>query len=188
MTQGFGQMRAPVNASGPTQIRPPLRKHPRPVRLSTSDLGNNKPAETELADTTVENTEWMDAQAPRQLLRVVIVEDEAIIAMELEMLLADMDVEVVGVAMNAVEAEALVAAERPDCVTMDINIQGERDGVEAARAIFEKYGIRSIFVSAYSNAETRSRAAPAQPIGWVTKPVETAQLDEMLRRIERDEA
>lgn len=186
MTQDFGQMRAPVAKAGGMQNKSLLRKIYRPFRLGTSDLGKDKATRQQQVDPAVDQTDGLEATAPRRPLRVVIVEDEAIIAMELEMLLAELDVDVVGVAMTADEAEALVAEHRPDCLTMDINIQGARDGVEAARAIFEKYGIRSVFVSAYGNDETRSRAADAQPIGWVMKPVETEQLDEMLRRVARD--
>ncbi|MFN4100436.1 MAG: response regulator [Pararhodobacter sp.] len=119
----------------------------------------------------------------KEPLRVLIVEDEAIISMELEMLLEDLKAEVVGIAMTAAEAEALVAQHRPDCVTMDINIQGDRDGVAAAHDIFERYGVRSIFVSAYSDAATRKRAETANPLGWVKKPVDIEELDLILRQV-----
>ncbi|MFU8866007.1 MAG: response regulator [Rhodobacterales bacterium] len=187
MTQDFGQMRAPVANFGPVQNRSLLRKLYRPFRLGTPGPDHEKTADKNQAGIAADQPEEVVAEAPRRPLRVVIVEDEAIIAMELEMILAELGVDVVGVAMSADEAEALVAEQRPDCVTMDINIQGARDGVEAARAIFGKYGIRSVFVSAYGNEEARMRAADVQPIGWVMKPVETEQLDQMLRRVAQDE-
>jgi len=186
MTQDLGQMRAPVAEGDPGQNRSLLRKLHRPFRLGTSGPEHEKPANKTQAGIAADQADEVVAEAPRRPLRVLIVEDEAIIAMELEMILAELGVDVVGVAMSADEAEALVAEQRPDCVTMDINIQGARDGVEAARAIFRKYGIRSVFVSAYGNEETRVQAADAQPIGWVMKPVETDQLDEMLRRVAQD--
>ncbi|MCC5970784.1 MAG: response regulator [Pararhodobacter sp.] len=137
------------------------------------------------AGATTEPADRISHRSPRDTLRVVIVEDEAIISMELEMLLEDLNADVVGTAMTAAEAEALVAAHRPDCITMDINIRGDRDGVDAARDIFRKYGVRPIFVTAYGDAETRKRAMPAHPIGWIRKPIEKEELDEMLRRVKR---
>ncbi len=124
--------------------------------------------------------------APRAPLRALIVEDELIIAMELEMILEELNVEVVGIAINATEAEAIVAAKKPDCITMDINIQGDRDGVVTARDIYEKYGIRSIFVSAYGNTAMRILAAPANPLGWVRKPIEKEDLQDILSRLDAE--
>ncbi len=124
-------------------------------------------------------------ELPRRPLRVVIVEDEVIISMDLQMLLEELQAEVVGTATSADEADALVAAAWPDVVTMDINIKGDRDGVTAANEIFEKYGVRSIFVSAYGDPATRARAEPAKPFGWVMKPIDKADLDQVLRLVQR---
>lgn len=130
------------------------------------------------------------SQLPRRLttgsgrpLRVVVVEDEAIIAMDIEMMLQDLGAEVVGVAMTAAEAVRLAELHRPDCATMDINIKGDRDGVSAAIEIYEVLGIRSIFVSAYGNDETRARASPAQPLGWIKKPLDMEDLRSALDRV-----
>lgn len=120
---------------------------------------------------------------PDRPLRVLIVEDEAIIAMDLEMTLEDMGAQVVGIAMTAADAARLAKLHRPDCVTMDINIKGDRDGVSAAIEIYETVGIRSIFVSAYGNDETLARAAAANPIGWVMKPIDVRDLREAFARI-----
>lgn len=103
-------------------------------------------------------------------LRVLIVEDKALIAMDLEAMLQDLGAEVVGIAMTAAEAVQLARLHRPDCATMDIRLKGDRDGVSAAIELYRTLGIRSIFVSAYGNAETRARAADANPIGWIRKP------------------
>ncbi len=123
-------------------------------------------------------------ELPRRPLRVVVVEDEMIISMDLQMLLEELRVDVVGTAISADEADVVVSAERPDVVTMDINIKGDRDGVTAANEIFEKYGIRSIFVSAYGDAATMARAEPARPFGWVRKPIDKADLDQILQLVQ----
>jgi len=125
--------------------------------------------------------------APASPLRVVIVEDEAIIAMELEMLLEDLGAEVVGIASSAAEAEDLVNAYRPDIVTMDFDIKGDRDGVSAAQGIFERYGIRAIFISGFSDPETRQRAEACQAIAWIKKPVNPVDLAAALEGLEPSE-
>lgn len=121
---------------------------------------------------------------PRRL-RAVIVEDEPIVAMNLEMLLEDLDADVVGIAMCAADACALVQTHKPDFVTMDINLKGDRDGVSAAIEIFKTYGVRSIFISSYSDLATQKRAEPCRAIAWIKKPIDTADLSDALNLVVR---
>ncbi len=125
--------------------------------------------------------------APNRPLRVIVVEDDAIIAMEIEMMLQDLGAEVVGLARTAADAVELAELHRPDCATMDISIKGNRDGVSAAIEIYETLGIRSIFVSAYGNDETRARAVRAHPLGWVMKPFNTKDIKSALDRVLDDD-
>jgi len=120
-----------------------------------------------------------EGEEPRKL-RAMIVEDEFIIALELEMVLADLGVVVVASA-SAVERAVRMAGEiRPDFITMDIRLPGDRDGISGATEIFERFGIRSIFVSAYKDDEMLTRAQAAQPLGWVRKPVAPPALKAVL--------
>ena len=119
-------------------------------------------------------------------LRIMIVEDEAIIAMDLEMTLEDLGAEIVCTADNAAEAFRLAKLYRPDCATMDISINGDRDGVSAAIELYENLGIRSIFVSAFGNPETRARAASANPIDWIGKPFSEADLKRIFDRLTQE--
>jgi two-component system, response regulator PdtaR len=112
----------------------------------------------------------------RRKLRAVVVEDEFIIALELEMLLAELGIEVIGSANTGEKALALAADMKPDFLTMDIKLPGERDGIGTAVEIFGRHGIRSIFVSAYKDAELFERAQAAKPLGWVRKPVSLGAL------------
>lgn len=123
------------------------------------------------------------AEPPRHRGRVLVVEDQALIAMEIEDLLGDLNFDVVGTAMDAKEALRLAALHRPDLVTMDINLGAGPDGISAATEIFQRLGIRSIFVSAYGNAETRARADAARPLGWLPKPVSRASLEAILAKL-----
>ena len=116
---------------------------------------------------------------PRRL-RAMIVEDEFIIALELETVLTDLGVEIVASASTVEKAVRLAEEVRPDFVTMDIKLPGDRDGISGATEIFERFGIRSIFVSAYNDEEMLARAKAAHPLGWVRKPVATAALRAVL--------
>ncbi|HET7410715.1 MAG TPA: response regulator [Paracoccaceae bacterium] len=112
----------------------------------------------------------------------MIVEDEFIIALELEMVLADLGVEVVASASTVDRAVRMAGEIRPDFVTMDVKLPGGRDGISGATEIFERFGIRSIFVSAYKDEEMLARAQAAQPLGWVRKPVAPSALRAVLPR------
>lgn len=125
--------------------------------------------------------ETQDDRVARRL-RVMIVEDEFIIALELEMVLADLGVEVVGSANSVESAISMAEKIRPDFITMDVKLPGSRDGISGAIEIFERFGIRSIFVSAYKDDEMLARSRAAQPLGWVRKPVSVAALRAALPR------
>jgi CheY-like chemotaxis protein len=102
--------------------------------------------------------------------KVLIVEDDFLVAMAMELALKEVGVDVVGIARSAEEAEDLAAKHRPKLVVMDIHLAGERDGVDAALAIFRTHGIRSVFATAHQDSHTRHRAEPSAPLGWLSKP------------------
>ena len=120
-------------------------------------------------------------ERPIERLRVAVVEDEAVIAIEIEDLLLGCGAEVVGTAMSADEAVRLAETVRPDCMTMDIRLQGERDGISAAVEIYQRFGIRCIFVSAYNDPGTVARGEQARPFSWVAKPIRPDVLVSSLR-------
>ncbi len=102
--------------------------------------------------------------------RVLIVEDEFLVALTAEDALRDAGLEVVGVAATFEEAVALAGRLLPDLALMDIRLASARDGVEAAAELRLRFGIASLFTSANHDAATMRRAAPAQPAGWLPKP------------------
>lgn len=108
---------------------------------------------------------------PLDAIRVLIVEDEWVLAASAEAALEEARCIVVGIATTADEAIVLAEAERPDLVLMDIRLRGPRDGIDAAREIRSRFGIRSLFVTAHSDAETRRQGDEADPAGWIQKPV-----------------
>lgn len=107
---------------------------------------------------------------------MLIVEDNWLVAVELEATLQEAGYAVVGVAVSADEAVQICQAERPELVLMDIRLLGQRDGVDAAMEIRKRFGIRSVFVSAHDDPDVRARAEPAQPLGWIGKPITGAVL------------
>jgi two-component system, response regulator PdtaR len=102
--------------------------------------------------------------------RVLIVEDEIFIQLDLERELIAAGFTVVGITDTADDAVRLAARENPDVVLMDVRLRGTRDGVDAALEIWERLGIRSLFISGNIDQALMARAAAAEPLGFVHKP------------------
>lgn len=103
-------------------------------------------------------------------VRILVVEDDFFVAVELEHRLQDAGYQVVGVAVSAEEAVQMAAAGDPTLAIMDIRLSGTGDGIEAAIKLLRDFGVPSIFASAHSDPETRRRGAAAKPLGWLEKP------------------
>ncbi|MDH4189284.1 MAG: EAL domain-containing protein [Betaproteobacteria bacterium] len=110
----------------------------------------------------------INPQLDRQ--RVLIVEDEAVIAMELAELLRECGLEVVGSAASGELAIAEALDKRPDLVMMDIMIKGPMDGIEAATRIRAKLDVPVVFLTAYGDPATLERAKRVAPYGYLLKP------------------
>jgi DNA-binding NarL/FixJ family response regulator len=102
--------------------------------------------------------------------RVLVVEDDFLIAMQTEVALAAAGFEVVGPAATAEEAIALARDAQPMLAVMDIRLASSRDGIDAARQLYQDLAIRCIFATAHDDAHTRGRAEPYAPLGWLPKP------------------
>ena len=108
--------------------------------------------------------------------RVMIVEDEALIALDLERRLARLGFEVAGVADNLEDAVALYTSTLPDLVLMDIFIRGPADGIDTARAIGKLGDPLVLFLTAYADEDTVRRAAETSPYGYLLKPFDERTL------------
>jgi DNA-binding NarL/FixJ family response regulator len=102
--------------------------------------------------------------------------------MDIETALVSAGYEVVGNVKTAQQAVKLASAEHPSLAIMDIRLDGRHDGIDAALVMFRAYGVRSIFATAHANAQTRARAEPAAPLGWLDKPF---SMETLLDAIER---
>lgn len=118
-------------------------------------------------------------------MRVLIVEDEYLIAWAAEMCLEDAGHEVTGIADSFETAVRLAEDTRPDLVLMDIVLTSERDGVDAALAIRERFGIASLFTSANQDHDNMTRASAADPVGWLPKPYAPERLVQRIAEVAR---
>jgi diguanylate cyclase (GGDEF)-like protein len=111
------------------------------------------------------------------MIRVLIVEDNPLSALDLEKKLILSGYEVPWTVSSGEDAIRIVHDERPDIVLMDIILAGEIDGVEAARIIYERYRVPVLFLTQTVDSAILQRAKRAHAFGYAMKPVETAELD-----------
>jgi DNA-binding NarL/FixJ family response regulator len=119
---------------------------------------------------------------PSKAERILVVEDDFLVAMQMESALTEAGFEVVGVAASGEDAIELAVTERPRLVVMDIRLAGDRDGIDTALQLFAEHGLRCIFATAHQDEHARRRAAPATPLGWLQKPYTMPSLVEAVRR------
>lgn len=137
--------------------------------IDHSDFERNAPERSE-------ETEQLDKGGG-----ILIVEDDFLIAMQAESALKDAGFSVNGVAATAEEALALAKQRRPAIVIMDIRLASQRDGIDAASDLFRDLGLRCVFATAHDDEQTRARAEPFAPLGWLAKPYTIASLLKLVR-------
>lgn len=108
--------------------------------------------------------------------RILIVEDEAIVALDIRTRLELLGYAVAGTAASATQAISLAREQRPDLVLMDIRLDGPSDGIEAARTVREHLRLPVVFLTAYSEDDTLQRAKLVEPFGYILKPFEDREL------------
>ena len=111
---------------------------------------------------------------------VLVVEDEAIIALDLACSIEQLGYRVLGPASNGADAQRIARSERPDLLLMDVSIQGSADGIETARAITDEFPARVVFLTAHSDEATRRRAEFVRPKAFLTKPCTARQMQHVL--------
>lgn len=103
-------------------------------------------------------------------LRVLIVEDEPVIAENISMYLDNNDFEVSGIAYDSAEANEQLQSNTPDAAILDVNLESDEDGIDIASSINQKYQIPFLFLTSYSDKETLERAKKVKPSGYIVKP------------------
>lgn len=102
--------------------------------------------------------------------KILIVEDEPVIAENISLYLDNNDFEVSGIAYDADEAFEQLKNNTPDAVILDINLESEQDGIDIAADINENYHLPFLFLTSYSDKSTLERAKRVKPDGYIVKP------------------
>jgi len=126
-------------------------------------------------------TDSATALPPIAGTRVMVVEDEAVVALHLRRELTKLGYTVAGVATNGEQALKMIDEVFPDVILMDIHIQGELDGIETANRIPRYLHIPVIYLTAYSEDTTLKRAGDTHPYGYLIKPFLDRELHATIR-------
>ena len=102
--------------------------------------------------------------------KILIVEDDVIIAQLIKKFLLNFGHRVLDIVLDSEKALSKIHELRPDLIMLDINILGDKDGLEVASIVERKYSIPYIFLTALSDNETLQRAKRLSPVGYIVKP------------------
>lgn len=114
--------------------------------------------------------------------RILLIEDNPLIAEMMENALIEEGFRVVGIAGTADRAVKLARLYHPDLAVTDIRLPGTRDGIQAALQILQETGARSIFATGNLDSVAADRCAQARPLGWLTKPYTATELVAAVRQ------
>lgn len=103
-------------------------------------------------------------------VKILIVEDEVLVSLDMQSILKDMGVAVTGIAHTVEEALTSIAAERPHMVLLDISLNGEFAGVELARTIDQRWGIPVLFISGHLGNKAVKGVDELNTLGYIVKP------------------
>lgn len=108
--------------------------------------------------------------------KILIVEDELIIAEDLREILLELGYKVTGIAKDIKEAKEILIREVPDIALLDIRLRAGDNGVDLARFIRNNYILPIIFITSYSDKDTLDQAKEVKPDGYLVKPFEKGDL------------
>ena len=109
-------------------------------------------------------------------IKVLIVEDEPIVANDIAATLQGIDYTVCGIAYSPAKAKHLLGTQRPDIVLLDINLGTETDGIQLGQLIRETWQIPFIYLTSYADKATVNRAKSTLPMGYLVKPYDEKDL------------
>ncbi len=118
---------------------------------------------------------------------VLIVEDESLVAMEISKTVQKQGFEVTGICTDSDCALKSAQKEQPNIVLMDITIKGDKDGIETARLLLQKYRLQIIFLTAFADEKHIQSAVSLGALGYLTKPIRTAELQALLQMANLEE-
>lgn len=109
-------------------------------------------------------------------IRVLIVEDNPLIAEDIATCLNEIDFEVIGIAYDMEMALDALNLHKPDAAILDVNLNGELDGIKIGHEINEKFHIPFIYLTSYADRDTIEQIKPTRPYGYVVKPFDSGDL------------
>lgn len=109
-------------------------------------------------------------------IKVLIVEDDPLIAIDIEQILSNLNFRVSGTAFNADDALQCLTNNTPDIVLLDVNLESDKDGINIAEIINEKYQLPFIYLTAHADKNTLERAKKTKPAGYIIKPFDERDL------------
>lgn len=109
-------------------------------------------------------------------IRILIVEDESLVARDIENMAMSQGYEVCGIASTGEQSVQMAAELQPDIILMDVVIRGSRDGISIAEKIWDSYRIPVIYVTAYADEQTLKRAKGTEAFGYILKPFDEREL------------
>lgn len=112
--------------------------------------------------------------------KIVIVEDEVLVARDLQSRLGNLGYEAPAIAVSGEEALEKVAELLPDLVLMDIHLKGAMDGIDVAEGIRRRHGIPVVYLTAYADEPTVARAKISEPYGYLLKPFQEKELSTVI--------
>lgn len=113
--------------------------------------------------------------------KILVVEDENIVAKDIENSLKSLGYAVSAVVSSGEEAVKSAEDTHPDLVLMDIVLKGEMDGVQAAEQIRDQFNIPVVYLTAYADEKTIQRATATEPFGYIVKPFERRELQSSIK-------
>ena len=113
--------------------------------------------------------------------KILIVEDDMIIAADVSMQLSKLGYEIIGINTRAEDALKTISDNRPDIILMDIMLSGKMNGIEAAKVILEEFQIPLIFMTSNTDDATFQDALTAKPYAFVSKPFQKSELARSLK-------
>lgn len=109
-------------------------------------------------------------------VKILVVEDEPLVASDISNQLRDVGFDVVGIAGNGQIALQMLSANLPDAALLDISLGGEPDGIEVAHEINKLYGIPFVFLTSHADRGTIERVKETRPAGYLLKPFDENDL------------
>ncbi len=116
--------------------------------------------------------------------RILVVEDDMIIAANISLQLTNLGYEITGIETRGEEALAHVLLNAPDIILMDVNLRGDLDGIETARAIQKNIEVPIVYLTANTDDISFTRAKETHPYAFIPKPLNIQQLQRSLALVE----